>query len=262
MHHFFVEPSEIISGTVHITGENYRHLRTVLRAELGEHILISDGTGTDYVCELTEITEGELLLRICFRERMHELPAEIHLFQGLPKSDKLELIVQKAVELGAFRIVPLRTQNAVVRLDEKRAGAKVMRWRGIAEAAAKQSKRSIIPEVAAPMDFREAIEQAADFDCRMIPYENAEGMTALLSVLRDLAQPWDSQRAGKKRIAVFIGPEGGFSRGEIEAALAHGVQPVSLGRRILRTETAAITTLSLLMTALELSYEDGQRGIG
>lgn len=295
MHHFFVEPSDIVAGKVHISGENYRHLKTVLRAEIGEHILISDGSGTDYECEVAEIGEQEVLLRVCFREEIHELPAELYLFQGLPKSDKLELIVQKAVELGAYKIVPLKTQNTVVKLDEKKAKGKQSRWQGIAEAAAKQSKRSLIPEVLVPMSWKDAMDYVSDFSIKCIPYENAKGMSETLEILRKASElgkqgdlrsqkeelvelkslegektdyPKDEESkkesgaknsggivTAKPKLAIFIGPEGGFSPEEIEDALAHGVQPISLGKRILRTETAAISTLSLFMTALELSEE-------
>ncbi len=306
MHHFFVDPSEIFEETVHITGDNYKHLKTVLRAELGEHVLISDGSGTDYECEVREILDREILLHICFREEMQELPAEVYLFQGLPKADKLEWIIQKAVELGAFKIVPLKTKNTVVKLDDKKAKSKQLRWQGIAEAAAKQSKRSIIPEVLAPMSWKDAMNFVSDFSIKMIPYENAKGILATMDILREIAYAGKSslkeneqdsclkERSGnnhedghrekyenvhengfaegsgnaeenslenaqyvkKRKIAVFIGPEGGFSEEEIQDALNHGVQPVTLGRRILRTETAAITSLSLIMTALEVNYDN------
>lgn len=252
MHHFFVEKTNIDSAArlVRLTGENYRHLRQVLRAKPGEKVLISDGEGTDYECTISEIHDAdgcaeEVLLHIDFVEEMHELPAEIYLFQGLPKQDKMELIVQKAVELGAHAVIPLDTKNTVVKLDEKRAAKKVERWQAIAEAAAKQSKRSIIPEVMPVMKWKEAMRFVENFDLRLIPYENAKDIRHTMEELRKLP------KHGK--IAVFIGPEGGFADVEIEDAMAHGIEPITLGKRILRTETAAITSMSILMLTLESS---------
>ena len=253
MHHFFVEKTNIDSAArlVRLTGENYRHLRQVLRAKPGEKVLISDGEGTDYECTVSEINDAdgcaeaemsaeEVLLHIDFVEEMHELPADIYLFQGLPKQDKMELIVQKAVELGAHAVIPLDTKNTVVKLDEKRAAKKVERWQAIAEAAAKQSKRSIIPEVMPVMKWKDAMRLVENFDLRLIPYENAKDIRHTMEELR---------KHGK--IAVFIGPEGGFADVEIEDAMAHGIEPITLGKRILRTETAAITSMSILMLTLE-----------
>lgn len=262
MHHFFVDKTSIDSENreVRLSGDNYKHLVQVLRTKPGEKILISDGEGTDYECTVREIhddtwmqaapigereicVEEEVLLHIDFVEEMHELPADIYLFQGLPKQDKMELIVQKAVELGAHAVVPLDTKNTVVKLDEKRAAKKVERWQAIAEAAAKQSKRSIIPEVMPVMKWKDAMKFVENFDLRLIPYENAKDIRHTMEALRALP------KHGK--IAVFIGPEGGFADVEIEDAMAHGIEPITLGKRILRTETAAITSMSILMLTLE-----------
>ena len=258
MHHFFVDQKSIDSENreVRLSGDNYKHLVQVLRAKPGEKVLISDGEGTDYECTVSEIHDAdgcaeaemsaeEVLLHIDFVEEMHELPAEIYLFQGLPKQDKMELIVQKAVELGAHAVIPLDTKNTVVKLDEKRAAKKVERWQAIAEAAAKQSKRSIIPEVMPVMKWKEAMRFVENFDLRLIPYENAKDIRHTMEELRKLP------KHGK--IAVFIGPEGGFADVEIEDAMAHGIEPITLGKRILRTETAAITSMSILMLTLESS---------
>ena len=256
MHHFFVDRTDIDTEArlVRLTGENYRHLRQVLRAKPGEKVLISDGEGTDYECTVSEVHDAdgcaeaemsaeEMLLHIDFVEEMHELPADIYLFQGLPKQDKMELIVQKAVELGAHAVIPLETKNTVVKLDEKRAAKKVERWQAIAEAAAKQSKRSIIPEVMPVMKWKDAMRFVENFDLRLIPYENAKDIRHTMEELRKLP------KHGK--IAVFIGPEGGFADVEIEDAMVHGIEPITLGKRILRTETAAITSMSILMLTLE-----------
>lgn len=267
MHHFFAEAADISEREVRLRGENLRHLKNVLRARPGERVLISDGEGTDYECELAKLGEEEILLKICFREEIHELPADIWLFQGLPKSDKMEFILQKAVELGVRGIVPLESRNTVVRLNPGKAAAKRQRWQAIAEAAAKQSKRSIIPEVMLPMRWKDALSLLPDFSLRLIPYENARGAERTRELLLGLRKPRKEAarppEAGaeaenekktpdrRRKIAVFIGPEGGFSEEEIAEARAAGMECLSLGKRILRTETAALCALSLLMLFLE-----------
>ena len=172
-----------------------------------------------------------------------ELPSKIYLFQGLPKSDKMEFIVQKAVELGVFGIVPVATKRAVVKLDDKKAAKKVERWNSIAEGGAKQSGRNVIPEVTKVMSFKEAIAFAKELDVILIPYELAEGMQETKQIIEDI-------RPGQS-IGIFIGPEGGFETEEVEYAISQGAKAITLGKRILRTETAGLTTLSILMYHLE-----------
>ena len=195
-------------------------------------------------------------LRNLERQEIPELPAEIWLFQGLPKGDKLEWIIEKAVELGAHAVVPVRMQNCVVRLDPKKAEQKGRRWQMIAEADARQSKRSLIPEVRPDMSWAEALAAVRDFDYRLVPYENADGIARTRELLSEMTARLPAGNAADRetrrlRIAVFIGPEGGISPGEIEEAMQAGLEPITLGRRILRTETAAAAMLSLLMIALE-----------
>ena len=251
MHHFFVDASDINTEekTIRIAGENLNHLKNVLRVRIGERVLLSAGEGTDYVCTVQEIGAQEIITHIDFQEEEHELPMEICLFQGLPKSDKMEFIIQKAVELGASRIIPVETKNAVVRLDEKKAAKKTERWQSIAEAAAKQSKRSIIPEVGSVLTWKEAMQCMPEYDIRLIPYENARGMAATLDLAKEICEAAREQK--RLKIAVFIGPEGGFSETEIRDAEGQGIVSISLGKRILRTETAAIVSLSALMLLLE-----------
>ena len=154
MYHFFVDPSAIGEGKVKITGADLNHMKNVLRMKTGEAVLISDGTGKDYNCQIESYAEGEGILEILSEnEDSKELPSRIWLFQGLPKSDKMEVIIQKAVELGAFQIIPVAMKRCVVKLDEKKADSKIKRWQGIAEAAAKQSKRGVIPTVAPVMSW-------------------------------------------------------------------------------------------------------------
>lgn len=246
MYRFFVEPHQIDmeKKQIHILGSDVNHIRNVLRMKPGEEILISAGSDTEYACQIEELNGEEIVAAICYvQEAGIELPSKIYLFQGLPKSDKMELIIQKAVELGVFEIIPVNTRRAVVKLDAKKEAAKIKRWQGIAESAAKQSKRMIIPQVKPVMKFEQAVEYAETLDIRLIPYEMAEDMSHTRKLLGQI-QPGQS-------IGVFIGPEGGFTPEEVEAALERQVEPVTLGRRILRTETAGMTVLSILMYLLE-----------
>ena len=246
MHHFFVNPEQVEDGLIRITGSDVNHIKNVLRIRQGEEMLVSDGTGRDYLCQAAEIAGQEVTVRILeTEEEGRELPSRIWLFQGLPKSDKMEFIIQKAVELGAAGIVPVSTRNTVVRLDQKKEEAKVKRWQAIAESAAKQSKRSLVPRVSGIMTLKEAFDyvESQGFSVRLIPYEHEAGMDGTKTEL-DAAGPGQD-------IAVFIGPEGGFDEREIELALSKGVRPISLGRRILRTETAGLALLSVLMMRLE-----------
>ena len=244
MYHFFVTPAQIMDGYAVITGQDVNHIRNVLRMKPGEQVGIRDGISRSYICELEAIEEEEIRAKILTEDtNLSELPAELYLFQGLPKSDKMELIIQKAVELGVYEIVPTATRRAVVKLDKKKEESKRKRWQGISESAAKQSKRSIIPKIAPVMNFREAVEYAAGLDVKLFPYELAEGMEETRKLIAGI-QPGQS-------IAVFIGPEGGFAPEEVEYAAEKGFRPVTLGKRILRTETAGMTVLSVLMYHLE-----------
>lgn len=244
MYHFFVEQEQIGAEMISVTGSDVNHIRNVLRMKPGETVLISSRTGGDYLCRVTEIWPEEVRMEIMeVRESGMELPARIHLFQGLPKGDKMELIIQKAVELGVYRIIPVDTRRTVVRLDAKKEESKRKRWNAIAESAAKQSRRSLIPEVAPVLTFKEALAETKVYGLRMIPYECAEG-------IRETRELISRAEAGMD-IAVFIGPEGGFEEEEIVKAREAGVLPVTLGKRILRTETAGLCILSALMIQLE-----------
>lgn len=246
MYQFFVEPSQIQGNKVIITGSDVNHIKNVLRMKAGEEVAVSNGIdGKEYRCGIVQITDEAVLCTLRFvKEDSAELASKIYLFQGLPKADKMELIIQKAVELGVYEIIPVAAKRSVVRLDEKKAKNKLLRWQGIAEAAAKQSKRGIIPQVRDVMSMKEAVLYAAETaDVRLIPYELAQDMAKTRELIEGI-RPGESA-------AVFIGPEGGFEENEIAAALENGIRPVTLGRRILRTETAGFTVLSWLMYHLE-----------
>ena len=245
MYQFFVEPSQIQGKRIVIEGGDVNHIKNVLRMKIGEEIAVVNGIdGREYRCGIQEFTEDEVICELRFiKEDGLELPARVTLFQGLPKADKMELIIQKMVELGVYRIVPVATKRAVVKLDDKKAKSKVARWQGIAEAAAKQSKRRIVPEVADVCTFGQAIQMAKQMDLRLIPYELAEGMAKTKQLV-------ESVKPGQE-VAVFIGPEGGFDEGEVAAAMEAGCEPITLGKRILRTETAGLTVMAWLMYQLE-----------
>jgi 16S rRNA (uracil1498-N3)-methyltransferase len=218
----------------------------VLRFKVGEELSVStrDGDGKEYRFGIDEITQDSIICRLRFiKEDGLELPSKIFLFQGLPKADKMELIIQKAVELGTYSIIPVTTRRSVVKLDEKKAVSKIQRWQAISEAAAKQSKRRIIPEIQMPMNMQQAVQFAAQMEVKLIPYELSEGMQKTKELISNI-------RPGQN-IAVFIGPEGGFDDKEIEMAQNAGIIPITMGRRILRTETAGFTILSWLMYHLE-----------
>lgn len=244
MNHFFVDPAQVKDGQIRIEGGDVNHIKNVLRMKPGEYMEVSDGSGKRYLCRLKEIQPDFVLAGVedIWADDV-ELDGRIYLFQGLPKSDKMELIIQKAVELGVFEMIPVATKRAVVKLDEKKADKKMARWNAIAEGAAKQSGRSMIPKVHEVMSFADALRYARTLDVRLIPYEKAEGMDTMQEALK-LVVPG-------KSVAVFIGPEGGFEESEVGLAMTYGVIPVSLGRRILRTETAGFTVLSILMYHLE-----------
>lgn len=245
MYHFFVEPSQIQEKRVVIEGSDVNHIKNVLRMKVGEEIAVSNGVdGKEYRCGIEAFSEEKVICTLRFiKEDGVELPSRVCLFQGLPKADKMELIVQKAVELGVSEIIPMSAGRSIVKLDEKKAKAKVNRWQGIAEAAAKQSRRGIIPKVTEVMSMKDAISYAADMDVKLIPYELAEDMAKTKEVIGGI-KPGES-------VAVFIGPEGGFEEKEIMAAIEKGFLPITLGKRILRTETAGFTVLAWLMYHFE-----------
>lgn len=245
MYQFFVDSSQIQDKRIIITGSDVNHIKNVLRLQPGEEIAVKNGVDDrEYRCGIEEFTQDSVICTLRFiREEGVELPSKIYLFQGLPKADKMELIIQKSVELGVFEVIPLAVKRCVVKLDEKKAAAKVKRWQGIAEAAAKQCRRGIIPTVSEPMSMRDAVAYARQMDVKLIPYELAGDMAHTKKIIEAI-RPGES-------VAVFIGPEGGFEQSEVEEALAAEIMPVTLGKRILRTETAGLTVLSWLLYHLE-----------
>lgn len=244
MHHFFVDPNQIDEEYVTITGNDVNHIKNVLRMKVNEELLISNGVDKDYYCVIEEMSEVGIKAKILNVDyEGSELDTEFYLFQCLPKNDKMELIIQKAVELGVKEIIPVASKRAVVKLDEKKEASKIKRWNAISESAAKQSRRVIIPKVTKVHSFKQAVEYAKTLDFNMIPYENYKDMT-------QTRQAVDKIKSGMK-VGIFIGPEGGFDEKEVDCAVENGVERISLGKRILRTETAGLCILSILMFKME-----------
>ena len=245
MYQFFVEDEQVQQDRICIVGSDVNHIGHVLRMKTGEKIRISDQSGRSYFCRILEITEEEVWAQIEDTDEMGtEFSHKVYLFQGLPKSDKMELIIQKTVELGVYTVIPVAMKNCVVKLDDKKAKSKVTRWQAIAESAAKQSKRSLIPEVKMPMSYKEAVAYAKELDVKLVPYENEHGMAGTKAAMEQIKKG--------ESVAVFIGPEGGFAPEEI-ALVQDEMQLISLGKRILRTETAGIAALAILGYQLESS---------
>lgn len=246
MYRFFVSPEQLLQEPIRISGEDYNHIHNVLRMKTGEEVLVTDQGEKEYLCEIADYdadAQAVLLRVVDVFGNNRELPARIVLFQGYPKGDKMEQIVQKAVELGVAEIVPVMMKRCVVKLDEKKAAKKIERLNGVALSAAKQSKRGRIPEVKPAMNVEQAIQYAQSLDSIIVPYESAEGMEYSKKVIDEITDG--------RSIGIFIGPEGGFEPSEIEKIEAVGGKVISLGHRILRTETAGMVVLSLLMFGLE-----------
>jgi 16S rRNA (uracil1498-N3)-methyltransferase len=244
MYQFFVEPEQVREHEVVIVGSDVNHIGNVLRMKPGERIRVSDNSGRAYFCHIREITSDTVIADIDEADAPGtELNNSICLLQGLPKADKMELIIQKATELGAGEVIPVAMKNCVVRLDAKKAAAKTARWQAIAESAAKQSKRTVIPQIHAPLSWKDALNFAKTLDIVLVPYENERGMDATRELIGSIA-PGQS-------VGILIGPEGGFADSEIQEADALGFRRISLGRRILRTETAGLAALAMLVYQLD-----------
>ncbi|MFI3236860.1 MAG: RsmE family RNA methyltransferase [Lachnospiraceae bacterium] len=245
MFQFFVEKAAVQPTAVCIIDANLNHMKNVLRMKVGEQFYVSvKDDSCKYLCELEGYEEDMARCHIIEAvEDTTELPCEITLYQGLPKSDKMELIIQKAVELGVSHIVPVGMERSVVKLDDKKAKSKIDRWNAIAESAAKQSKRDVIPTIGAVLSYKQALGACKEQDVIILPFEHAEGMNQTRKVLEGIEKG--------QSIAIFVGPEGGFSDKEIELALAQDIHVITLGKRILRTETASLAILSMLGYLLE-----------
>lgn len=244
MYNFFVDETAKKDGRYFISGNDFNHIKNVLRMNVGEQFLVSCQDTSD-LCEIETIEIDTVVVKILQENyQCTNLPIKIHLFQGLPKSDKLELIIQKTVELGISEITPVAMKRSIVKIDDKKKKTKTGRWQSIAEAAAKQSKRTSIPTVNEVLSYKQMLSVAKNLDLLLVPYECAEGMTATKEAL--------SQIKSGMSVGIIIGPEGGFEQKEIDEAVQIGGKVISLGSRILRTETAAITTTAICMLYSEM----------
>lgn len=242
---FFVNPEDVLEESILIKGSDVNHIKNVLRLTVGKEILISDRQGYEYECIIRDIDADIVTAQILNRILNHTEPAvETTLFQALVKGEKMEFVIQKSVEIGVTKIVPLMTKRCVVKLEsENKLKNKIDRWQKIAESAAKQSKRGIVPEVCLPMTMEQALEYVKNqLDVGCIPYENEEAHH-----IKTFLQSIQAQSIG-----VFIGPEGGFTEDEVALATSYEVKPITLGKRILRSETAGLVTLANIM------YEMGE----
>ena len=247
MLHIFVDPAQMKGDLLYVTGKDVNHIKNVMRLKQGDEISVRTGQDDrEYRYGIEEFTDYEVVCRLRFvKEADVELPVKVYIFQGLPKADKMELIIQKAVELGAAEIIPVQMRRCVVKLDGAKKGKKTQRWQAIAESAAKQSRRAVVPLVREPMTMEEAVRFAEqNTDVRLLPYELQEADGSTREVM-------DGIREGSA-VSIFIGPEGGFDPAEVEMAREAGVVPISLGKRILRTETAAMVALSFLIYHFEI----------
>lgn len=245
MYRFYVDEANINKDYILIEGSDVNHIKNVLRLNPKEQLIVCDGKGKDYNCIIEEIRKDSVLVNIIDSTTNEtELATKIYLFQGLPKKDKMEWIIQKAVELGVYEIIPVSTKRTIVKIsDKKKERNKLDRWQTIATSAAKQSNRGIIPSIHEVLTFSDALDYARDLEIKLIPYENAKGIEATREIIHNLK--------GTKSIGIFIGPEGGFEEDEVDRAKEQGFAPVTLGRRILRTETAGLAILSMIMLELE-----------
>ena len=240
MARFFVAKEQKKDGEILITGNDFRHLHAVLRMKEGDPVTVTvDGTGV-YACRIASFEADQAVLTVLSEvEESHEPDTAVTLFQGLPKGDKLEQVIEKSVELGVREVVPVLMKRSVVRPDPKKEEARTVRRQKIAESAAKQSLRDLIPEVRPVMGFEEALRYAKELDVLLLPYEAADNMEETLQTIRAIPRG--------ARVGIFIGPEGGFEPEEVEKAVAAGAKVISLGKRILRTETAGPALIAVLL---------------
>ncbi|MFD2612723.1 16S rRNA (uracil(1498)-N(3))-methyltransferase [Paenibacillus gansuensis] len=249
MQRYFVAPEQFTDDEVRITGDDAHHLTRVMRARTGEQVICSDGQEREALVEITEILAGTVTARIIEKLPMDAEPAvEVWVAQSLPKGDKMETVIQKCTEIGASRFLPFLSERTVVQYDAKKEAKRLDRWNKIAKEASEQAHRNRVPEVTAPYSWKQLLQMAGEFDLALICYEKEQG----LRFRERLRMAAAEHRLNK--VLLLIGPEGGFSENEIAQAESSGVHSISLGKRILRTETAAMAALTCIL------YETGEMG--
>lgn len=241
MYNFFVNENQFLDNKVFIKGNDFNHIKNVLRMKNGEKFYVSNKvSGDSYLVNLDSYSNDEVICNIIEKMDSKESTVKVTLFQGLPKADKMEYIIQKSVELGVYNIVPVDMKFCVAKLNNEEK--KLSRWQTISEAAAKQSKRNIIPKIENKISFKNMLEVLKDFDLAIIAYEN-ENKTNLKEILQ--------KNKNINNIAIIIGPEGGLAQDEVEQLIENGAKSASIGKRILRTETASLAMLSMIMYEFE-----------
>ena len=252
MNHFLADVSDIREGKIYLNKDQADHIRRVLRLHEGDKLIVSDGNDRDYYCEIESLAKDQVVARILSSgESDSELPFDCILFQGIPKGEKMEWLIQKCVELGAAKIIPVEMSRCVVRIPDAKKEARRTRWQKIAQGASEQSGRTRTAQVALPQPLMAAVRED-DPDKLFVLYENAEGIRKTQEVLQAI-------RPGE-RIGFVVGPEGGIAPEELEQLSAlPNMEVLSLGRRILRTETCGMTMMSLLMMRAELLREEEEQ---
>ena len=245
---FFVKNEQIQKDIIKVSDSDVNHIKNVLRANLGDKIQICDVSNSqDYLCEIVEIKNDTIDCKIINRlESNSESNVQVSIFQGIPKSEKMELIIQKSVELGVYNIIPTEMNRCIVKLDDKDKNKKMQRWQKISEVAAKQCGRNIIPEIRPIINLKNICNLMQEYDIVLVAYEQEE-----INKLKFEIQKLKEKNLKKYKIAIVIGPEGGIEEKEIEMLKGKGAKVVTLGKRILRTETVAFNILSILMYELE-----------
>lgn len=247
---FFVTEEQINNNRITIKGQDVKHIKNVLRKKPGDQLTICNNEQSlNYLCEITNIEDETISCSIIEKlENNVESNIKVTIFQGLPKADKMELVIQKSVELGVFDITPVEMKRCVVKLNEKDKNKKIDRWQKISEVASKQSGRNIIPKINQIINIKEICNLYEEYDILLVAYENEEKNTLKEELNKIKAQ---IQRQDQIKIGVLIGPEGGIAPEEIELLNKIGAKIITLGKRILRTETVALNVLSIIMYELE-----------
>lgn len=248
MPRFFVKTEQINQPYIYIKNEDVNHIKNVLRKKVEDKIEVcNQETGDTYLCEIEQLDDNEILTKIIEKLNKTETNIKIDIYQGLPKAEKMELIIQKSVELGVNSIIPISLKRCVVKLEGKDQNKKIERWQKIAESAAKQCGRNIIPKIGNIIKIKQFEELSKNYDSLIVAYENEKEYT-----LKQEIQKIKQSNKKELKIAVVIGPEGGLAEEEIETLKNYGANIVTLGKRILRTETVALNILSILMYELEM----------
>jgi len=245
MPRFFIKTEQIKENKIVIIGEDVKHIKNVLRKQIGDKLEIcNQETGKTYKCEITELREEEIINNIVEERSGEEDKIKVDIYQGLPKADKMELIIQKSIELGANAIIPVEMKRCVVKLDSKSESKKIERWHKIAESAAKQSGRNTVPEIRGLIKVNDIAQLKDLYDSIIVCYENEKENYIKNELLK-------LKNKKEIKIAIVIGPEGGLEESDVEYLKQNGASIVTLGKRILRTETVALNLLSIIMYELE-----------